>query len=140
MTLTAHETQSNEPFSSPVLDGYLQHLLITRGLSENTLASYETDLRTFMLFLHDKNFALESVTDQSIFLYIMHLRRTGLNSRSLARQLSSLRGFFRYCFDENLLGNNPTQYLENPKLPKTLPDVLTIEEVQAILEQPDVRK
>lgn len=130
----------SQPVSHPYVDSYLQFLLVTRGLSENTLTSYETDLRSFLLFLEEKKFNVEDVTDQSIFLYIMHLRRGGLNSRSLARHLSALRGFFRYCFDENYLNANPVQYLENPKLPKTLPDVLSVEEVQAILEQPDMKK
>ena len=134
------QARENIPVSHPYVDSYLQFLLVTRGLSENTLTSYETDLRTFLLFLEDKSFNVEDVTDQSIFLYIMHLRRNGLNSRSLARHLSALRGFFRYCFDENYLNANPVQYLENPKLPKTLPDVLTVEEVQVILEQPDMTK
>lgn len=134
------QARENIPVSHPYIDSYLQFLLVTRGLSENTLTSYETDLRTFLLFLEDKSYNVEDVTDQSIFLYIMHLRRNGLNSRSLARHLSALRGFFRYCFDENYLNANPVQYLENPKLPKTLPDVLSVEEVQAILEQPDMTK
>lgn len=132
--------RENIPVSHPYVDSYLQYLLVTRGLSENTLTSYETDLRTFLLFLEDKSYNVKDVTDQSIFLYIMHLRRNGLNSRSLARHLSALRGFFRYCFDENCLNANPVQYLENPKLPKSLPDVLTVEEVQAILDQPDMTK
>lgn len=135
-------TQLHEalPVSHPYIDSYLQFLLVTRGLSENTLTSYETDLRSFLLFLEEKDFNIEDVTDQSIFLYIMHLRRGGLNSRSLARHLSALRGFFRYCFDESYLNANPVQYLENPKLPKTLPDVLSVEEVKVILEQPDTTK
>lgn len=137
MNTQPHETL---PVSHPFVDSYLQFLLVTRGLSENTLTSYETDLRSFLVFLEDKKYKIEDVTDQSIFLYIMHLRRGGLNSRSLARHLSALRGFFRYCFDENYLNANPVQYLENPKLPKTLPDVLSVEEVQAILEQPDMKK
>ena len=126
MNTQPHETL---PVSHPFVDSYLQFLLVTRGLSENTLTSYETDLRSFLVFLEDKKYKVEDVTDQSIFLYIMHLRRGGLNSRSLARHLSALRGFFRYCFDESYLNANPVQYLENPKLPKTLPDVLSVEEV-----------
>ena len=139
--MNTHESIAQPPLvSHPFVDSYLQFLLVTRGLSENTLMSYETDLRSFLLFLEEKQFNLEDVTDQSIFLYIMHLRRNGLNSRSLARHLSALRGFFRYCFDESYLNANPVQYLESPKLPKTLPDVLSIEEVQVILEQPDMTK
>lgn len=125
--------------SHPLVDGYLQHLLVVRGLSENTLASYETDLQTFLQFLADKRCPLESVSDQSLFLYVMHLRRRGLNSRSLARHLSALRGFFAHCLETGVLGENPVQYLENPKLPKTLPDVLSPEEVAAILAQPDLK-
>ncbi|GFM33894.1 site-specific tyrosine recombinase XerD [Desulfovibrio subterraneus] len=124
------------PTTHPLVDSYLQHLLVTRGLSENTIASYATDMESFLIFLQEKRFQLESVTDQSLFLYVMYLRRRGLNSRSLARHLSALRGFFAYCLEERVLSDNPVQYLENPKLPKTLPDVLSQEEVAAILAQP----
>ncbi|UZP68293.1 site-specific tyrosine recombinase XerD [Desulfovibrio mangrovi] len=127
------------PPTHPLVDSYLQHLLVTRGLSENTIASYAADLESFLLFLEEKRFQLEAVTDQSLFLYVMYLRRRGLNSRSLARHLSALRGFFAFCLEERTLSDNPVQYLENPKLPKTLPDVLSQEEVAAILAQPDLK-
>ena len=128
-----------KPVSHPLVDNYLQHLLITRGLAENTVSSYAQDLRDLLLFLHEKSHTLEAVTDQTLFLFVMHLRRKGLTSRSLARQLSTLRGFFAHCLSTGQLGENPVQYLENPKLPKTLPDVLTTEDVAAILAQPNLR-
>ncbi len=132
-------SQPAAPLSHPLVDQYLSHLLVTRGLAENTIASYEADLQSFLLFLEERNSSVESVNDQALFLYVMHLRRKGLNSRSLARHLSALRGFFGYCLEERILGENPVQYLENPKLPKTLPDVLSQNEVAAILAAPDLR-
>lgn len=137
--IALHDIDQPAPLSHPLVDSYLQHLLVTRGLSENTLDSYGTDLQTFLQFLNDKKYALEAVTDQSLFLYIMYLRRRGLNSRSLARHLSALRGFFGFCLEERAISENPVQYLENPKLPKTLPDVLTQDEVAAILNRPDLK-
>ncbi len=133
------EQDQDAALSHPLVDGYLRHLLVTRGLAENTVAAYETDLQTFLHFLRDRRFTVEEVTDQTLFLYVMSLRRRGLNSRSLARHLSALRGFFGFCLREKTLSENPVQYLENPKLPATLPDVLDQEEVAAILQQPDMR-
>lgn len=139
--LRMHDTSScsASAASHPFVDSYLQHLLVTRGLAENTVAAYAQDLRDLLGFLQEKSMPLEEVTDQTLFLYIMHVRRKGLTNRSLARQLSSLRGFFAYCLENGSLGDNPVQYLENPKLPKTLPDVLSTDEVGAILAAPDMR-
>lgn len=139
MTALQTDTPPVAPPSHPLVDNYLQNLLVTRGLAENTIASYSADLQAFLLFLEEKRCPLESVNDQSLFLYIMHLRRRGLNSRSLARHLSALRGFFAHCLEEGDLGENPVQYLESPKLPKTLPDVLSQDEMVSILAQPDLR-
>lgn len=129
----------SDSLSHPLVDKYLQHLLVVRGLAENSVAAYANDLKTLLEFLKTKQFSLESVSDQSLFLYVMYLRRKGLHTRSLTRHLSSLRGFFAFCLEEGTLGENPVQYLENPKLPKILPDVLSPEEVSTILQQPKLQ-
>ena len=129
---------SLDPASHPRLDRYLEFLLVVKGLSENSLAAYTQDLESFYAFMDEKSATLEQITSESLFLYLMRLRTRGLKSRSLARHLSSLRGFFFFLQDEGLLPDNPSEFLENPKLPKKLPDFLSVAQVTRILDQPDL--
>lgn len=119
-----------------LLDRYLEHLLAVRGLSENTLAAYTTDLREFITFLTAKNGTIQSVQPPTLSLYLFHLRKTGLSVRSVARHVSALRGFFTFLADCGLMPEDPAEFLESPKLPKHLPDVLTPDEMSAILSVP----
>ncbi|MDR1242693.1 MAG: site-specific tyrosine recombinase XerD [Deltaproteobacteria bacterium] len=121
------------------MDAYLQRLLIEHGFSENTLAAYTADLRSFLVFLDQRELNVADVSDQSIFAYIVEVRRRGLSGRSLARHLSALRGFFTFAREEKVLAGDPTKFLENPKIQKNLPEVLTRKEMQTLLEQPDLR-
>ena len=130
--------ESPPPLSHPLVDRYLEHLLVVKGLSENSLEAYATDLRSFLRFLSDRGGRLEDVTDQTLFLYLLSLRQEGLTSRSLARHLSSLRNFFRHLEEDRLIPANPARFLENPKLPKQLPNVLSREEVDRVLARPDL--
>ena len=119
------------------VDRYLEHILIEKGLSENSLSGYSQDLASLLGFLSAKSFRLEELTDQTLFLYLTYLRAKGLKSRSLARHLSSLRGFFSYAVSEKWYKENPGHLLENPKLPKKLPEFLTRAEIARILDLPD---
>ncbi len=123
---------------NPLVDRYLEHALVVKGLSENSIAAYSADLRSFLDFLREKSVELDEATEQTLFLYLMFLRRAGLTGRSLARHLSALRGFFAFAAEEKLLPGDPAKFLENPKLPRTLPDVLSREEVSAILNKPEM--
>lgn len=122
----------------PLMDGYLEYLLIERGLAENTMAAYAADLADFAGFLAQGGMTLEAATEQTLFLYIVDLRRRGLTSRTLSRHLSALRGLFAHGVAEGQLTVDPLRYLENPKLPRTLPDVLTRDEMAAVLARPDL--
>lgn len=123
--------------SHPWVDRYLEHLLIEKGLSENSLAGYAADLTSLLSFLGERDFELKDLSDKTLFLYLTHLRARGLKSRSLARHLSSLRGFFAFAMDEKWYKEDPGQLLENPKLPRKLPEFLTREEVSRVLALPD---
>ncbi len=122
----------------PAADAYLQHLLVEKGLSENTLAAYAADLSDFLSFLAGRSFPLEEVTDQTLFLYIVAVRQQGLSGRSLARRLSGLRGFFAFAQAEGVFSVNPARFLENPKFVRGLPEVLSREEMTAVLAAPDL--
>jgi len=130
----------------PLVDRYLEHLLVQKGLSHNTLLAYGADLNDFTAFLHER-FAgdapqtktlLEAVNEQILFLYVVHVRRKGLGGRSLARHLSSLRGFFAFAREEGEFSEDPARFLENPKLRRALPEVLTRAEMDALLAAPDL--
>lgn len=126
-----------KPEALTLLDGFLQHLIVAQGLSENTISAYSTDLIDFLTFCEAKKLTIHNVTDQSLLLYIMDARKRGLGGRSLARHLSALRGFFAYARDEGLLSADPTQFLENPKIARDLPEVLSFEEMNRLLSVPD---
>ena len=122
----------------PLVDRYLEFLLVQRGLSENTLSAYAADLRDFCAFLDERALPLEDVAEQSLFLYVVFIRRRGLGGRSLARHLSALRGFFAFAREEGVLTEDPARFLENPKLTKSLPEVLSHAEMDALLAVPDL--
>jgi integrase/recombinase XerD len=119
------------------VDRYLEHLLVVKGLSENSLAAYSLDLEFFQRFLSERGGDMDDVSDETIFLYLMHLRGRGLSSRSMARHLSALRGYFAFAVDEGLAAESPAALAESPKLPRLLPDVLSTDEVAALLAAPD---
>jgi len=138
----------NTCLSCPVLSlvaAWLDHLLAERGLSMNTVAAYSQDMRDFHTFLEEIYDAppeltvLNKLDEYTLFLYLPWLRKRGHSGRSLARHLSSLRGFFAYALEERAVRNNPTLFLESPKLPNLLPEVLNEKEMDAILALPDMR-
>jgi integrase/recombinase XerD len=120
----------------PWVDSYLEHLLTSRGLSDNSLDAYARDLTFFLVFLNERSGGIEDVTGQTFFLYMMHLRKRGLSNRSMARHLSALRGFFAHAADEGWIEKSPAELVENPKLPRALPEVLSPEEVSRLLSLP----
>jgi len=122
----------------PVADNYLEYLLAEKGLSENTLQAYAADLSDFLSFLADRHFPLEDVSEQTLFLYIAVVRQQGISGRSLARRLSTLRGLFAFACDQKIFTEDPSRFLENPKFIRSLPEVLTRDEMTAVLAAPDL--
>jgi integrase/recombinase XerD len=122
----------------PLAESYLSYLLVSKGLAENSLASYGLDLQAFLDFLDERDFPLEETDEQTLFLYLVHQRSKELGSRSIARHISALRGFFSYAAEEGALPRNPAEFLESPKIAKYLPATLTQEEISSILSQPNL--
>ncbi|MFW6323946.1 MAG: site-specific tyrosine recombinase XerD [Desulfovibrionales bacterium] len=122
------------------IDKYLEHLLVARGLSENSLQAYASDLRSFERFLRESRNPTSAVDRDTLFLFLVRLRQKGLTSRSLSRNISSLRGFFHFLTEEGVVKNNPAELLENPKLPRVIPDILSRRETISLLDQPDLTR
>lgn len=108
-----------------LLDDYLDFLHIQRGLSDHTCNNYQRDIQ---LLLDEHAQALASVTPLQIRQRISNLHSKGLNGRSIARILSSWRGFYRYLIQHKQFTANPVIGLRAPKSPKALPNVLSIEQ------------
>lgn len=120
---------------------YLASLKLERNLSENTIASYKNDLTSLLNFLNDSGVDDPSqINSKMLNDFFILLTKFGLSSRSSARYYSSLKGFFGYLYSSSYIEVNPMEKISAPKVSKGLPNVLNINEVEAILSQPDTSK
>ena len=120
------------------LDQYLSHLLVEKGLSDNTLSSYGRDLRDFSAFLAGEGVEDPAIVDTAhILKHLIGLRNKGLSARSRARHLVAVRGFFRFLAAEKLIEKDPARLVDLPKSGLTLPDVITLSEMEKLLDTPD---
>jgi len=119
-----------------LIDQFLNQLRIERGLANNTVVSYSRDLFQFCQFLAAEDTALQKVTQAQIVQYIKALGER-LTARSVARNISAIKTFFRFLISEGKIGSNPARLLEAPRIPHRLPDFLSQEEVERLLAQPD---
>lgn len=120
------------------IDAYLDHLRVERALAKNTLEAYARDLNALAAVIGDvpvERIGPELVTD----LLAKNVKR-GFGARSSARQLSGLRGFFKFLVRERAIAEDPTLLVERPRLGRRLPRVLSFDEVSRLLAAPDVTK
>ncbi len=119
------------------IDTYLEHLTVIRGLAENTVQAYGSDLSFFRSFMDEHHGQLADLNEDVILLYLVHLRQKGLKNASMARNLSCLRGFFDFLVQERRIAANPVTLFDSPKLTRKLPEVLSRKDVLALLARPD---
>jgi integrase/recombinase XerD len=120
------------------LEQFLQHLVVERGLAPLTVEAYATDLKGLAVFLRAAGQEhWSAVVLEDLQRYLADLEQQGVGPRSRARKLSAVRQFFRFLLRENLTSANPLEWLDAPKLPKGLPKVLGLEEVERLLAAPD---
>jgi integrase/recombinase XerD len=124
-----------------LLDRYLDFLIVEKGLAAQTIEAYSRDLVRYISFLAKSGRTTVSEADTPLILkYLISMREDGLNARSRARHLVSIRGFYRFLAQEQMLSSDPSRLIDLPKSGLKLPDVLTIEEVKRLLEAPDPKK
>jgi len=123
-----------------ILDQYLHYLVVEKGLSKNTIEGYQLALNRFLGHLRKKGIQeIGDVKKFDIRAFLLVLRKKGLSAKTLARDLSAIRTFFQFLIQEEILEVNPVEEIESPKMTKTLPEILTLREVEQLLEQPDLR-
>jgi len=122
-----------------LVDRFINYLQVEKGLSANTIESYSLDLTRYLDFLKKSGISKISEEDTShILKHLIELRKEGLNARSRARHLVTLRGFYKFLVHEKIFENDPAHMVDLPKPGLKLPDVLSVEEIQELLKVPDL--
>ena len=119
------------------ISSFLTHVQVEKGLASNTLCAYRRDLAKFEDFAKKGKLAMEGVQRDHVVDFLAGLYRQKLESKTVARHLVTLRNFFRYLQVQELISEDPTAHLESPKIRRSLPGYLRLEEVEKLLEQPD---
>jgi integrase/recombinase XerD len=121
-----------------ILDPFLHYLAVEKGLARNTLEAYSRDLNAYLDFLEGEGIpSLVETTSLTVMAFIQRLKKRGLAMRSITRALVALRGLYRFLAREGYLEANPLEDMELPRLGPTLPHVLTIQDIERLLAQPD---
>ncbi|MGB9599963.1 MAG: site-specific tyrosine recombinase XerD [Myxococcota bacterium] len=120
-------------------DLFIDYLISERGYSKNTIDSYSRELMRFIIFLSDRiGEDVKNITQSNIVEYLRHLERLGLDKRSQHHNMVVLRQFFKFLLREKYISQNPAALIDIPKMKMTLPEYLTVEEVELLLSQPDI--
>jgi integrase/recombinase XerD len=123
------------------VDAFLRHVAIERGLSANTVAAYRRDLIVYSAWLAEQGIGdLRSVTPVTLSAFAVHLgtrEESPLTAASLARMLSTVRGFHRFLLEEGRVEVDAARDLRPPKLPSRLPKAITVDQVAALLAATD---
>jgi integrase/recombinase XerD len=120
-----------------LLERFRHYLWLERGLSENTVASYGSDLRLYSNWLNQQGVGLGDCGSEHVLSYLALRVHNGVSARTTARLLSSLKRFYRFLVRERLIDNDPTALVEAPRVGRALPHSLTEEQIARLLSAPD---
>jgi integrase/recombinase XerD len=119
------------------VDEYIDFLANTKGASANTVASYKRDLVKLCMYLESDGCRdFEEVTAVKLNMYIMGLEGKGLSSSTISRSIASIKSFYFYLLENGYVKIDPTEQLKATRIEKKVPETLTIEEINKLLEQP----
>jgi integrase/recombinase XerD len=108
-----------------------------KRLSTNTLQSYKRDIEQYITYLQEINFAnISSTSKATVIAYLLSLQKKGRATSTISRNLASIRSFYQYIAKNKIMDADPTIELESPKVEKRLPQILSTQEVELLLEQP----
>ena len=115
---------------------YLHYIRIERGLSNNTIKSYHQDLQQFGAYVTTQQLRLNQIDHVVILSWLGQLNELGKSNNSVIRMVTSLRKFFGYLFQEKIVLHNPMLDVKPPKKAEHLPSILSVEEIDALLNVP----
>jgi integrase/recombinase XerD len=118
---------------------FLSYLRVEKGLAQNTILAYGRDLKRFAEFLRKRHKQrMEDVTREDVVDFLSNLYKEKLDSRSVARYLVSLRGLYKFAMMEGMVETDPTENLESPKVRSSLPTYLRVDEIDKLLQAPNL--
>ncbi len=120
-----------------LIEQFLDYLNVERGLAKNTIESYRRDLLKYSGYLKTKGADAEKAKRQDIQNFLLSVKDKGLSSSSIARNLVAIKVFYKFLIREGFIKDDPASVLDSPKLWKRLPDVLSIDEIQRLMDAPD---
>lgn len=116
-----------------LLQDFLAYLVLERSLSANTSNAYRVDVSHLFDFLHERHILLTQVSENDLHLLLTTLRDIGISPRSQARLIAGMRSFFKFLRMEGYIVNDPSELIESPQLNRELPDVLSVDEIDAMI-------
>lgn len=122
-----------------LVEDYLDYILVERGLSKNTSGAYSADLHKFVYYLDSKNLNLKKIKRKNIDGFILHLKHEGLKPVSIYRVIAAIKSFYKYLASHGYLNKNPVKIVRFPKLWEKIPDVLSLQEIEGLLNKPKRR-
>lgn len=121
-----------------IVSKYKTYLRLEKGLSANTIEAYLDDLNKLFMFITDESLSIEHITYADLQQFIAQLSDIGISARSQARIISGIKSFYRFLILDDYLQSDPTELLESPKIGMKLPEVLTLEEINELLNTIDL--
>ena len=121
-------------YKGKTVEQFLEMLIAERGASSNTCTSYLNDIANFHKFLSGAETTLEDATTDDVRRYLRHRSEVGANNPTISRNLSVLRQFFKFLQSENVRLDNPALNVDGPKVSRTLPKVISEDDVEALLK------
>lgn len=126
----------NQEKSSQEISEYLEFLELEKGLSKNTILAYQSDLVSFFDYIENEkeNFDVNELKRKDFSNYTKYLAKKEISPTTITRKIASLKGFFKFLSYNRKIKSNPTSLISSPKLPKRLPKVLSVIEIEKILK------
>jgi integrase/recombinase XerD len=122
------------------ITSFLDYLSVERGLAKNTIMAYREDLEAYAAFLSSKGMTSVSASGKNDIINFMFSQKDqGIAANSIARRLAAIRMFYRFLVRERVLKEDPTSLIDSPKLWKKIPETLSVNEIEALLAQPEMR-
>jgi len=124
-----------------LIDTFIDYLMVERGLSDNTISSYRGDLSAYINFISKRNItALSKTTKNNVTGFMLYQKDRGVSAGSIARRLAAIKSFYRFLVRERVLQEDPSSLVDTPKLWKKIPQTLSVNEVERLLAQPNIRQ
>jgi len=115
-----------------LINHFVEYLLIDKKYSENTIKSYQNDLKKYQNFFKNKN--IEIINEENIKEYLKYLKTENNEAKTISHNISTLRSFYKFLLIEKKINKNPMEWIEIPKIKKSLPKTLSFEEINKLLD------